>query len=426
MILDKKLIWLLISILSYGVAKETKRDLWYINPCTGSISNDAPTDDEIQDCVTATPTKTVQPSSAPTQEQNPLNPDNDKKLCPGSEDCSIDVESDTVVPVMFKYSVETQPGADINALLPELEENILFKLAPSTLDHCLTDEAARTRHLEGSTAPTGICSRPADFQLTAESCDPEKSESNDCFVIMGGLSVAVESGADDAAKDAVKDQILDATKSLMENDELLGSNVAPVEKVKFLGEYPPTDKVLCPGSEDCSIDVESDTVVPVMFKYSVETQPGADINALLPELEENLLFKLAPSTLDHCLTDEAARTRHLEGSTAPTGICSRPADFQLTAESCDPEKSESNDCFVIMGGLSVAVESGADDAAKDAVKDQILDATKSLMENDELLGSNVAPVESGSSLGSIHQLTKYYVQDQKIVASMLKAILLFQ
>ena len=48
MLLDKKLIWLLISILSYGVAKETKRDLWYINPCTGSVSNDAPTDDEIQ------------------------------------------------------------------------------------------------------------------------------------------------------------------------------------------------------------------------------------------------------------------------------------------------------------------------------------------------------------------------------------------
>ena len=116
--------------------------------------------------------------------------------------------------------VETQPGADINALLPELEENLLFKLAPSTLDHCLTDAAARTRHLEGSTAPTGICSRPADFQLTAESCDPEKSDSNDCFVIMGGLSVAVESGTDDATKDAVKDQILDSTKSLMENDEL--------------------------------------------------------------------------------------------------------------------------------------------------------------------------------------------------------------
>ena len=49
MLLDKKLIWLLISFLSYGIAKENERDLsWYINPCTGSISNDAPTDDELQ------------------------------------------------------------------------------------------------------------------------------------------------------------------------------------------------------------------------------------------------------------------------------------------------------------------------------------------------------------------------------------------
>jgi len=73
-------------------------------------------------------------------------------------------------------------------------------------------------------------------QIT-ETCDPEDSK-NKCFIIKGGVSVSVEDG--DSAE-TIRDEVLEAIKKAMDDDDLLSEETPEVEKVTFIGGIDDTD-----------------------------------------------------------------------------------------------------------------------------------------------------------------------------------------
>lgn len=237
---------LLLSRAIDGDDSEEFRKLVYHNPCTGSISRDEPTEEEMP-CLTKTPT--VSPSPGPTVPNEPNKKPVDKYFCPG-EDCSFDFETgENVLTVEYLYSIETaQDATDPSSELPELEERLLSILASKILENCIADGDIRMLQTSADSsnpykrrylnprrrlAPTGICSVPADEYLPEETCDPELDPSNNCYVIRGGVSVALDDG--DSA-DSVKSDVLGVVEDAMDNNELLSDKQPEVKRVKLMGE----------------------------------------------------------------------------------------------------------------------------------------------------------------------------------------------
>jgi hypothetical protein len=176
------------TISTVGIQLE---DGVFVNPCTGSISFDS-MNDFVLPCldvtntpttsnqpldVTNTPTTSNQPtaspvapsysptissapskSSAPSQSFSPsitispsssTNPSSapskefvDTISCTGVDTC--DPNSNRTITVSFKYSVETTNNVtEPEALIPQLEETLLQKLADALLRHCLDSSQLR-------------------------------------------------------------------------------------------------------------------------------------------------------------------------------------------------------------------------------------------------------------------------------------------
>jgi len=164
------------------------RDLYFVNPCTGSISRDEPASND-EPCITNLPTQSVLPTTAPslqvtdTPTATPSINVVEKIQCPGEYSECDTASDDNVVQVFFRYTIETSPDVlnpDTN--LPALEEKLLEKLAPVMLAHCIVDGDARSltaishnnhyhpyKRRKLNTVrrllPTGICSIPADEHL---------------------------------------------------------------------------------------------------------------------------------------------------------------------------------------------------------------------------------------------------------------------
>jgi len=265
-------------------------DLFFVNPCTGSLSKDeftepcppdlynlpleettpGPTQSPTQS-PTRSPTRlpsksptlsptlyptsypTVSPTALPTTKApttNPTSSPTEKSniiQCPDSECDLKSTDSKNVIIVKFKYSVETTPDvSDINSYLPTLEEKLLEELA-GTLLQCTdstrnlqkkTELIQNIRHLEQSeiiqdSKITGVCSDPIDTLVTSESCNPELDENNKCFVISGGVTVSVD---DTDTSNGIQQKVKDTTKTIMGNDDLLSPKYKEIEKVKFLEE----------------------------------------------------------------------------------------------------------------------------------------------------------------------------------------------
>jgi hypothetical protein len=66
-----------------------------------------------------------------------------------------------------------------------------------------------------------------------ETCDPELDPSNNCYVIRGGVSVALDDG--DSA-DSVKSDVRGVVEDAMDNNELLSDKQPEVKRVKLMGE----------------------------------------------------------------------------------------------------------------------------------------------------------------------------------------------
>lgn len=249
------------------------RDLYFVNPCTGSFSGDERNADD-DPCIThlPTPTQSFTPSFVPSNAPSMKITNNrvDTFECPGF-DCDYDHGTkNDIITVRFRYTIETT--SDVIALdkhLPALEERLLEKLAPVVLSHCMRFGDVRSlatnnhhyaykrrvlntvRRLQ----PMGICSIPADARLE-ETCLSEENESNNCFVVKGGVSVAIE---EDDSKEKVNDLVLEAIKSAMDNGELLSKKRPDVKRVEYIGEFEDNDVFVDPDEED------------IFVKNSIET-----------------------------------------------------------------------------------------------------------------------------------------------------------
>lgn len=125
----------------------------FFNPCTGSISTEEKTADQLP-CLNASnmPSASKQPSSAPSAAPTistrpsskpapenvaiiPITPTKPRKKCIKCRD------SESTVKVEFDYIVETTSSVtDVTTVLPALEETLLKKLADKLLQHCLNND----------------------------------------------------------------------------------------------------------------------------------------------------------------------------------------------------------------------------------------------------------------------------------------------
>ena len=64
-------------------------------------------------------------------------------------------------------------------------------------------------------------------------CEPAENDSNNCFIIQGGVTIAIE---DDDSADLIAAIVHDVTEAAMTNDELLSDDQPMIEKVTFIGD----------------------------------------------------------------------------------------------------------------------------------------------------------------------------------------------
>jgi hypothetical protein len=184
------------TVVGKSIDTHDNRNLYFVNPCTGSISMDEPEEQDLP-CIPKIPTSsptilttnapTVQATSAPTvqatnapsittasptstitdpiqssptrlptgllptfsptliQTSAPTKAEIiDRYQCPEA-DCTFDFESgENSVQVQYHYTVETSSSvADPNEYLPVLEQKLLEKVANVMLAHCLEGEGVR-------------------------------------------------------------------------------------------------------------------------------------------------------------------------------------------------------------------------------------------------------------------------------------------
>jgi len=176
----------------------------------------------------------------------------DRFQCPG-EDCTFDFESDENSSIVqYHYTVETSASVtDPSEYLSALEQRLLEKVANVVLAHCLEGEDIRRSLTRSQTttfqrrrslhtprrlaAAVGVCSLPDDEYLSQETCIPEENPSNNCFVIKGYMSVAVEEGE---SSTAITEEMLGIIEGAMANDELLSEDTPEIEKITFIGDLP--------------------------------------------------------------------------------------------------------------------------------------------------------------------------------------------
>jgi hypothetical protein len=70
-------------------------------------------------------------------------------------------------------------------------------------------------------------------QSHIETCIPEENPSNNCFVIKGGMSVAIEEGD---SPNAISEEVLGIVENVMTNDELLSDDTPEIEKITYIGD----------------------------------------------------------------------------------------------------------------------------------------------------------------------------------------------
>jgi len=95
-----------------------------------------------------------------------------------------------------------------------------------------------------------------------------------------------------------------------------------------------SNQIICPN-ETADFDSENDDIVVVSFSYSLETESSInDPTNFLPDVEQNLLEKVAQSLLSHCIDNSDNRqlqSRSLQRRLAAIGISSDPNDEVLSS-----------------------------------------------------------------------------------------------
>ena len=215
----------------------------------------------------------------------------------------------------------------------------------------------------------------------AVTCEPKLDPTNKCFVIDGGVSLAIE---DDDSSTEIASQVQNIVKGIMDEEGgLLSSEYPEVKDVDYLREkdrptstptvsVAPTStptthrktEVSCPG-HDCDFET-GEKSTEVKFYYSIETSSDVtDPTSLIPGVEEALLDELADILLGYCLSDEDAAdgSRLLSSARdlvegrrlgfqkrrrlAPIGVCSDPVDiYAATSESLTSEYTLYNRVFI--------------------------------------------------------------------------------
>lgn len=157
----------------------------YINPCTGSFSNDAY--DPNMKCPTDTPTKSPSksPTRAPTAKlsSSPSSSTDDSIVyeCPGNI-CNFE-SGENVLTVSYLYTVETsQAEVEPITLSDSVEAGLVEIVAEGLLGHCITPDEGVRMLLQTSDRlshtskrrfltykrklnPTGVCSLPNDYYI---------------------------------------------------------------------------------------------------------------------------------------------------------------------------------------------------------------------------------------------------------------------
>eukprot|EP00554_Chaetoceros_debilis_P006252 CAMPEP_0194081488 /NCGR_PEP_ID=MMETSP0149-20130528/7260_1 /TAXON_ID=122233 /ORGANISM="Chaetoceros debilis, Strain MM31A-1" /LENGTH=469 /DNA_ID=CAMNT_0038763421 /DNA_START=50 /DNA_END=1459 /DNA_ORIENTATION=+ len=206
---------------------------FYVDPCTGSISNDSSSrDEEDLPCTLGDPDQEniSRPEEKLTIMPTELSQEN-LIQCPSESDCDIETFKEIATVIKYYYAVETNDSiTDPSAFLPTIQRNLLTKLAGEMLSYCINPTRKYLRrHLSSNSMNdvTGLCSEPDDVYLPEESCIPEKGQ--ECFVIEGAISVAIEGDPE-----GVIEAVLDIAENAMKNDEL-SESIEDVVKVTFIG-----------------------------------------------------------------------------------------------------------------------------------------------------------------------------------------------
>lgn len=147
------------------------KEKFYVDPCTGSISNDsASQDEENLPCALRTP---EQENISPPEEKITIMPTElpleNLIQCPSNSDCDLETFKETATVIKYYYAVETNDSVtDPSAFIPMIQRNLLAKLAGEMLSYCISPSRKYLRrHLTSSSmnAATGLCSEPDDVYL---------------------------------------------------------------------------------------------------------------------------------------------------------------------------------------------------------------------------------------------------------------------
>ena len=311
------------------------RKLFYVNPCTGEISNDSPDDDGMTPCVTRNPTLnptiTHFPSAAPSkaisnspsivQTNSPtVSPTETQSASPSSSPTQVPSGSPTQQPSSVPTRVKSQVPTDI----PPTS-------SPST---------------SPSAKPTGVPSQsPSSTPTTAPSAFPTIQASKNPSAIPTVQSSVRPSTSPTDHPSAIPTLQSSVRPTTSPTDHPSSSPViaptalpssAPTQLPSSKPSAPPVDELLCPGKTS-DFNSDEDTVVVVNFFYSVETMSNAkDATEFIPDIEENLVEMIGKILLSHCNNNGGSARRELQRRTlqrrlAVIGISSNPKDEVSTS-----------------------------------------------------------------------------------------------
>jgi hypothetical protein len=148
--------------------------------------------------------------------------------CIPADDGLFGSEGDFELVIEFAYELETNMSIPSDVLAP-LENAFSAAILPSLFsEKCskLLTPGIRRRRL----AATGVSAKPEDIVLASVACGEKKSDSNNCAVMQGELTVFL---SDDDSDEVMNQAIIQILKDGMTNDEFLYAH-PDIERVTFV------------------------------------------------------------------------------------------------------------------------------------------------------------------------------------------------
>lgn len=148
--------------------------------------------------------------------------------CSPNNDGLFGSEGDFELAIEFAYELETNTSMPSDVLFP-LENAFSAAILPSLFSekcsNALTPGIRRRR-----LAATGVSARPEDIVLDSVACGEKKSESNNCAVLQGELTVFL---SEDESDEVMNQAIIQILKDGMTNDEFVYAH-PDIERVTFV------------------------------------------------------------------------------------------------------------------------------------------------------------------------------------------------